>query len=385
MQARGLSVLAAIAIAMIAVFVFGVLAATSAIDLPGNWRTTLGLESATPNPPCRLGLYRKSPPAPPAGSGSWRFETQMPQTIAEGGAAAIGPVIYSAGGTPPGNLRRMLAFDTRSGKWSEPSQLPTGLNHVQATTYRGDVYLAGGYLDGLEATSNFWRYDPRTREWTRLPPMPLARGAAAAGVIGDKLYVADGAPQVFGVSNPPSPFKDLAVYDFATASWSSGPEAPFAVHHVNAAVLDGKLYLAGGRVDVEQSSDKFFRYDPATARWEVLPDLPLGKTSSAGIVAAGGRIVVIGGDDEVGWKDGDGWVTPTAWAFDPAADRWQRLPDLAIERHAVGAAVAGGRIYAIGGSYCPGLKPNGLVITQTVESLPVSRVGSSRFASRHQH
>jgi N-acetylneuraminic acid mutarotase len=377
MQVRGLRVLAAVAAAMTAVFVFGILAAISAIDLPGNWRTTLGLQSATPNPPCRLGLYGRSPPKPPPSPGSWRLEPKMPRTIAEGSAVAIGPVIYTAGGTPPGNLHRVLAFDTRSGRWSEPTQLPTGLNHAQATAYRGDLYLAGGFLDGLEATSNFWRYDPRTGEWAQLPPMSLARGAAGTAVIGDKLYVADGAPQVFGVSNPPSPFKDLEIFDFATASWSAGPEAPFAVHHVNAAVLGGKLYLAGGRVDTEKSSDKFFRYDPATARWEVLPDLPLGKTSSAGIVAAGHRIVVIGGDDEVGWKDGGGWVTPTTWAFDPATNRWQRLPDLAIERHALAAALASGRIYAIGGSYCPGLKPNGLVITRTVESLPVSALGRS--------
>ena len=56
--------------------------------------------------------------------------------------------------------------------------------------------------------------------------------------------------------------------------------------------------------------------------------------------------------------------------FDPKAEHWQRLPDLEIERHAFGAAVADGRIYALGGSYCPGIKQNGPVGTHTVESLP---------------
>jgi N-acetylneuraminic acid mutarotase len=372
MRVSGPRLLTGVAIAMTVVFVFGVLAATNAVDLPGNWRTTLGLEKATANPPCRVGLYRNSPKSPPAPAGSWRFEPKTPRTIVEGSAVAIGPVIYIAGGSAPGNLHRVLAFDTRTDRWSEPTALPTGLNHAQATAYRGDIYLAGGYLDGLDATADFWRYDPRTREWTQLSPMSLARGAAAAGVIGDKLYVAGGAPQTFGLSDPPSPFKSLEIYDFETESWTSGPDAPLAVHHVNAAPLGGKLYLAGGRVDVEESSDKFFRYDPATESWEVLPDLPLGKTSSTGLVAADGKIVVIGGDDELGWEDGGGWVTPSAWAFDPATNRWQRLPDLEVERHAFGAAVSGGRIYAIGGGPCPGLKPTGPVGTHTVESLPVS-------------
>ncbi len=364
--------LTGVAIAMIAVFAFGVLAATNAVDLPGNWRTTLGLEKATANPPCHVGLYRKSPQSPPAGPGSWRFEPEIPRAVVEGSAVAIGPVIYTAGGSAPGNLRRVLAFDTRSGRWSEPTALPTGLNHAQATTYRGDVYLAGGYLEGLAATSSFWRYDPRTGEWEQLPPMRLARGAAAAGVIGHKLYVADGSPQVFGVDNPPSPFRSLEIYDFETESWTTGPDAPVAVHHVNGAVVGGKLYLAGGRVDAEESSDAFLRYDPARERWERLPDLPLGGTSSAALVAAAGTVVLIGGDDELGWEDGNGWVTPTAWAFDPATNRWRRLPDIEIERHALAAAVVNGRIYAIGGGPCPGLKPNGPVGTHTVESLPVT-------------
>jgi hypothetical protein len=369
--------LTGIAIAMIVVFAFGTLAATNVVDLPGNWRTTLRLQEETPNPTCRVGLYRKSPQQPPALAGAWRFEPEIPRTVVEGSAAAIGPVIYTAGGSAPGNLRTVLTYDTRTGRWSEPTSLPTGLNHSQVTAYRGDLYLAGGYLEGLEATSNFWRYDPGGKEWTRLPPMNLPRGAAAAGVIGDKLYVADGSPQMFGLSNPPSPFRSLEIYDFETESWSSGPDAPFAVHHVNAATLGGKLYLAGGRVDAERSSDVFLRYAPGRERWERLPDLPLGPTSSTALVAAAGKVVVIGGDDELGWEDGGGWVTPTVWAFDPVTNHWLRLPDLAIERHALGAAVAGGRIYALGGGPCPGLKPTGPVGTHTVESLPVSAVNGS--------
>ena len=90
------------------------------------------------------------------------------------------------------------------------------------------------------------------------------------------------------------------------------------------------------------------------------------------MVAAGGRVVVFGGDDEAGWEDGGGSVSASAWAFDPQTSSWSRLPDLNIERHAFGAAVAGNRIYAVAGSYCPGLKPGGAVTTHTVESLPVS-------------
>jgi hypothetical protein len=382
MSGRAPRVLAAIAVAMTVVFVAGVLAAVDAIDLPGNWRTTLGLGDGRPNPPCHRGLYRKAPQSPPAPAGHWRFERETPKAVVEGSAVAIGPKIYTFGGSAPGNLHRVLAYDVRNGRWSEPTQLPVGLNHSPAVVWHGDAYLAGGYLEGAEATSDFWRYNPRAERWTREPPMRQPRGGGAAAVVGDKLYVADGAPQTYGVGNPSGPYGTLEIYDFASRNWSAGPDAPYALHHVNATVLGGKVYLAGGRTDPQASSEKFFRYDPERERWETLPDLPMGAYSSVGIVAAAGRVVVFGGDDELGWEDGGGSVTPSAWAFDPRTSRWRRLPDLQIERHAFGAAVDRGRIYAIGGGYCPGIKLNGPVGTHTVESLPVSAVRRGPEARR---
>jgi Kelch motif len=374
-RGRGFKLLAGLAIAMTLVFVAAVLASVDAINVPGEWRERLGLEqTGAANPPCRVGLYRESPKSPPPPSGHWRFERKMPRAQVEGSAVAIGPVIYTFGGSAPGNLHRVLAFDTRSGRWSEPTKLPTGLNHSQAVTYGGDAYLAGGYLEGAEATSNFWRYDPGSNRWTELPPMGKPRGAAAAAVVGNRLYVVDGAPQTYGVSNPDGPYRSVESFDFETETWSSEPDAPVAVHHVNATDLGGKLYMAGGRVDPEASAEEFLSYDPSTKRWRHLPDLPPGKFSSLGVVSAGGEVIVYGGDDELGWEDGDGSVSAGAWAFDPGSERWQRLPDLGIERHAFGAAATGGRIYAIGGSPCPGIKPNGPVPTYTVESLPVSKI-----------
>jgi hypothetical protein len=363
--------LAGLLAAMSVVFVVAILAYAGVIDLPGNLRTELGFAEAAPNPPCRLGLYRKAPPGP-AAAGRWHLEPEAPKAQIEGSAVAIGPVIYTAGGSRPGNLRTVLAYDTRTGSWSEPTRLPVGLNHSQAVAYRGDLYLAGGYLEGDEPSNELWRYDPRANSWARLASMPQARGAAGAAVIGDKLYVVDGAPRTYYVDHPEGPYDTLEIYDFKRGGWSFGPRAPVAVHHVGAAALGGRLYIAGGRTDPQRSSAQFHSYDPRTGTWKRLPALPTGPISSLGTVAARGSVVILGGDDELGWEGGGGSVSASAWAFDPVRSRWRRLPDLHVERHAFGAAVARGRIYAIAGGYCPGLKPNGPVGTHTVESLPTS-------------
>ena len=373
-----LKLLKAVLAVMSVVFVLAVLAATGPLDLPGDWRDALGLDEGLAYPPCRLGMYRHSPDSPPRPqSPRWRFEPPAPRAPVEGTAAAIGPVIYAINGEKPGNLRTVLAYDTRTRRWSQPTRSPVGLNHSQAAVYRGDLYLAGGYLEGDAATAGFWRYDPRRRRWQELPPMGLARGAAGAAVVGDKLYVVGGAPQTFGVTLSGRPYGRLEIYDFEDETWESGPDMPAPRHHTVAVGLGGKLYVAGGRPGLNDGSspptDEFDRYDPATGSWERLSPLPL-PTGFMGITTAAGQVVVVGGENQAGWEEGGGWATPTAWAYDPRADRWQRLPDLHVERRGMGAATAGGRVYVLMGSYCPGLTPNGPRGTKTVESLPVSAV-----------
>ena len=371
MRGRGMKFLAGLLAVMSLVFVVGVLAAADVINLPGHLKTELGLATETPDPPCRIGLYTNSPKDPPAPAGHWRFEPETPRTQIEASGIAIGPVIYVTGGSPPGNLHRVTAFDTRTGKWSDPTSLPTGLNHSQVATHDGKLYLAGGFLNGENPTANFWQWDPKTNEWTKLPDLLAPSSAGAVVAIGDKLYVASGAPQTFGVSGPVEPYKALQIYDFKTGKWSYGAPILNPRHHVGAATLGGKLYVVGGRGEEDHSLPTFESYDPATDKWEELPDAPLG-VASPGLVAADGKLVVVGGEDQNNWEDGDGWVTPSAWAYDPQTREWSRLPDMKFDRRGSGVAATNGRIYALGGSYCPGLKPGGPVGTHTVESLPYS-------------
>lgn len=373
MLSRGSKVLGALLAAMLIVFVAGVLAATEVINLPGHLRETLGLAHETPNPPCRHHLYRNNPKSPPPPPGHWHLEPEMPRTQVEASAVAIGPIVYSVEGSPPGNLRTVLAFDTHTKRWSEPTHIPIGLDHSEAATYDGKLYLAGGYLNGEEPTTDFWQYDPKTNRWTQLPSMHQPpRAAGAVGVIGHKLYVAGGAPQTFNVSSFPV-YNTLEIYDFDTGEWSFGAPMHVGRHHISGAVVGGKLYVAGGRGAKDHSLNIFESYDPKTNEWETLPKMPLGVASPR-VVAADGKIVVVGGEDQLNWEEGKGWVTPSTWAFDPKLNHWARLPNLHVERRGGGAGVADGRIYAVGGSYCPGLKPNGPVGTHTVESLPISEV-----------
>jgi N-acetylneuraminic acid mutarotase len=340
-------------------------------DMRGSVRDVLGSEDEVPNPPCKLGLYRHSPATPREPTDvNWRFEPRAPYAPAEGSATAAGGVVYATNGSAPHDLRRVLAFDTRSRRWSEPTRTPVPVNHLQPVAYRGDLYLVGGFIDGAKPTNRFWRYDVDDHRWTELESMRQPRGGLGAAVIGDRLYAVGGAANEY-FAGPRDDTGVLEIYDMSTGRWTPGPDMPHARHHLRAGTVGGRLYAVGGRDRLHQALTVVDRYDPSTERWETLPALPIA-VSSPGVTSAAGRLVVSGGANEENWQEGGGYVTPSAWAYDPSRERWDRLPDHRIERRGHGTATARGRIYSLMGSPCSGVKPSGAVGTPTVESLPVS-------------
>ena len=88
--------------------------------------------------------------------------------------------------------------------------------------------------------ATLYRYQPRRDRWTRLAPMPTARGALAAAVVGHRLYAVGGAATGRGA------LATLEVYDFRRRRWSAGPDLPLAREHLAAAAA-ARAGLRAGR------------------------------------------------------------------------------------------------------------------------------------------
>ncbi len=110
-----------------------------------------------------------------------------------------------------------------------------------------------------------------------------------------------------------------------------------------AAVLDGHIYVLGGRDGLGNVLDLATRYDPKTNRWDVLPPLRTARVNAAA-VALQGRIYVLGG------RDRDGQVLDAVEFYDPAEDRWASFEDMEGEREGLVATVRNDKIYVAGGS-----------------------------------
>lgn len=302
---------------------------------------------------CKYNAFNvRSPLNPPAPPGSWRPEPLPPFARSESKAVTLGGRIYILGGYTKSTVSDVLAFDPSSGRYSHQTNMPVGTDHPLVTAHAGWMYVLGGYVNNAPQRA-FWRYSPATRKWQRLADSPVLRGAMAGAVIGDKLYVAGGAATIFPPEKKHPPYHRLDIYDLRTNSWSRGPDMPTARHHTAYGGIGPYLYVEGGRDDNDRPVKAFERYDTRTRRWESLPPMPLPVGGSEAVAYAG-HFIVAGGGDETNWQKGGGFVTPSAWSFDPVSRRWGRLPNMKTARHGLAAAVDDGRLYTFDGVPCPG-------------------------------
>jgi len=118
---------------------------------------------------------------------------------------------------------------------------------------------------------------------------------------------------------------------------------PRKLNHIGVVAHDGDLYVLGGygRTLDTGTSKAFFRYEPARDRWARLPDMPEPKAAMA-VGVVDDTLIVAGGAR-------DNAPVATAFAYDFRRGRWARLPDMPDRREHVGSAALDGRLYVLGG------------------------------------
>jgi N-acetylneuraminic acid mutarotase len=194
--------------------------------------------------------------------------------------------------------------------------------------------------------------DEQAGAWIPRAPMPTARSGGGAGVIDGKLYVAGG--------RPPRGH-DFAVYDPGTDEWAVLPDLPTQRNHLGVAAIDGGLYVAGGRFgagDGNEMTDVLEIYDPRTNSWTMGAPLQRPRAGVAS-VAANGCLDVITGEGNDADPRG---VFDQNELYDPAANSWRSLPPIPLAMHGpTGAAYLDGWIHIPGGANRRGV--NGANVT----------------------
>jgi hypothetical protein len=129
--------------------------------------------------------------------------------------------------------------------------------------------------------------------------------------------------------------------------WRLGHDSPFAVQQVPAAVLGGRIWVAGGLIDEQHATAKTEFYDPTIDTWSPGPPLPV-PLHHAMMVAYRNTLVVIGGFVPQGGNV-LGAASARVLFLNRAQNGWTDGPELHIARGAGAAAVAGNKIIVAGG------------------------------------
>jgi N-acetylneuraminic acid mutarotase/glucose/arabinose dehydrogenase len=282
----------------------------------------------------------------PRNLGCWSAEPPLPVALLDAGGTALDGKLYVVGGKTLNQYQSAVhVFDPATGSWTLAADLPgVAVENPAVVALDGRLYAFGGSTQPFSgAVANAAVYDPALNAWTSLPPMPTARGGAAAQAIGGTIYV------VGGMGSDGASLATVDVFDPATNTWSSASAMGTRRDNPGAAVLDGKLYVFGGRTRnadgsvVDPALISVEMYDPGTNTWTARAPMPTGRrTVVVGLI--GGRAQVMGGEVQGG--------TGVAFAneeYDPLTDTWTVLTPMATPRHGAVAGTIGAVVYVVGG------------------------------------
>ena len=280
-------------------------------------------------------------PSPSIEEGEWGTRAGLLVANSELALAEANGRLYLLGGYPATRVtsRTVQVYDIASDSWALGPELPAPNNHGMAASVNGKIYLIGGQTSDVSDqgyVNTVYELDPAAGAWVTKAPMPTARGAGVAVVLGGKIYVAGGRPPQGN---------DFAVYDPAADSWEVLPDLPAQRNHFTGAAIDGRVHFVGGRQGHGLSplmTTVHEVYDPATQAWTTAAPMLRARSGMNGVMARG-CFHVWGGEGQQG-------MFPDHDYYDPRNDTWTPLEPMPIPVHGVyGSAFVDGLIRVAGG------------------------------------
>ena len=209
-------------------------------------------------------------------SNTWTLDSDnnLPSIDKGGSAITIENKMYFIDGNGTGESR-MFAYDPVSSEWSQKSNMPVGRTGFKLVWFQKRIWAIGGWnTDAVES------YDIYTDTWRTETNLPEIRGGHVAWVAQDKIFVLGRwGGGYYGATD------EIIVYNPITATWSYHSQFPTVIGCAGSAILDGKVYVVGGRTSSPADQNHSSRVFAA----DITPpmDLYYRENSSAGSVTLG--------------------------------------------------------------------------------------------------
>lgn len=186
-------------------------------------------------------------------------------------------------------------------------------------------------------------------DWARMPDMPEGKWEPSTAVIDDKLYVAGG---YIGEFKSLKSSRSVHVFDPKDGSWTRLQDLPSAISHVNLVIDDRVVWFAGGFKDgyPDHIIAEVWSYDLDLDRFVAAPLLP-EKRGGGGLGLLGRELHYVGGLKPDRDTDAeDHWVlNMDEWANGSA--KWKNAAPMPAPRNQFSCVTIDGELYAIGGQF----------------------------------
>lgn len=217
-------------------------------------------------------------------------------------------------------------------------------SNAMAACAAGLIHVMGGWGDGGCLMPEDEAFDPGAGVWAPMATMPTRRVCGAAVAAGAAVCVVGG----LGAEGIQLQVAERYASELpgGSSEWAELPELTTPRSDCAAAVVDGLVYVVGGRSRSGRHLSTVERLAPGGGGWEAAPRLPSERVSCAA-ASLGGCVYVFGG-----W--GRARPVDSADRLDPAVGVWERLPPMPTPR-AVGSGAATaccGKLYVFGGRAC---------------------------------
>lgn len=282
---------------------------------------------------------------------------QLPEpAVTSFGGAVLGDWMYVYSGhvgrmhrydveTTSKHFRRLNLNDMKT--W-EDLPMARDLQGVALVSDGTHLYRTGGMSavnprgerQDLRSVAEFARFDPSTRTWTDLAPMPGPRSTHDAIVVGRTLYVVGG--WVLAGSDDDAEYCDTAFafdLDAPEHGWRTFAQ-PFQRRALALAAFEGKVFALGGLDSDENVVRRVDVYDPTTQRWSLAPELP-GLDRVEGFAPS-----ACASADALFYSGMSGFV----FRLDPGANRWAVIGGLHEPRLSHRLLAARDTLLAVGGN-----------------------------------
>ena len=179
---------------------------------------------------------------------------------------------------------------------------------MSATTCGAKIYALGGYNAGERHLSTAEVYDPKSNNWTMLPPMNRIRSDACAVSHAGLFYIIGGFDGLEILSS-------IKIYDPQTNQWTYGPSMLVRRSGLRAVVHKGKIFAMGG-YDGQDRLSSVECLDPQRLLlgWKLVAPM-MSQRSNFATASIEDKIQVIGG-----YRPGG--VFKECETYNPETNRW---------------------------------------------------------------